>query len=469
MSQNPQSKTDKSIIKKLTAIREEFLQNTQPLYEFKADDPRKVIPLSLEFKKKQAKQLLKKLRQSTTDTNWSDINKYHPNATALDVDNIKLSDIQWLIAKRSGFSSWAKLKHHIEASEISTQAIKSGQPSSLDGDKKTLHIRCGNDIMTSLAVAGFTGDFLTFADPYVMGAVPQTETESEFIQIRAEVISNSFEDHENAYEDLSKDYAALYKAVEYERVMFWFEHDAYDVFTFLKLLHFYSNQPQRPAEMHYICITSYPGVKKFNGIGQLPAEAMRVLWEQFQMVTDQQLAWGKQAWQAYTAPDPTQFQQLSYADTPDFPELIPAMQRQLRDLPWLQDGLSLTERLTLQILADKGDKGDMQATELFYKWYVLHYEPLVFLGDAMYWKILDSLATSKHPAILFHKPSNKVVEWKVTLTDFGRALLNHHAHWVKSNGISRWFGGTHNHCGSDKQDCWYWDEAKKNIIRVIDK
>ena len=61
----------------------------------------------------------------------------------------------------------------------------------------------------------------------------------------------------------------------------------------------------------------------------------------------------------------------------------------------MENGLSLTEQLTLQILAEKGP---MNAARLF-GWYINHYEPLPFLGDTGYWLVLLGLANAAKPAL----------------------------------------------------------------------
>jgi uncharacterized protein involved in type VI secretion and phage assembly len=59
---------------------------------------------------------------------------------------------------------------------------------------------------------------------------------------------------------LLSDYQALERATEYESIAFWFEHDAYDVLVFLKLLHFFNDPALRPQELRFICVDHYPGV-----------------------------------------------------------------------------------------------------------------------------------------------------------------------------------------------------------------
>lgn len=58
----------------------------------------------------------------------------------------------------------------------------------LDAHARTLHIRCGHDIMEKLALAGFQGDFLWFADPYVQGPVPRLDSLEAFVRIRAQYL-----------------------------------------------------------------------------------------------------------------------------------------------------------------------------------------------------------------------------------------------------------------------------------------
>ena len=363
-----------------------------------------------------------------------------------------------IIARELGFASWPRLKHHIDASIASRQALQSGQPLALDGDKTTLHIRCGNDVMYKLAVAGFAGDFLNFSDPYIQGPVPEVDQE-DFLRIRAAFIAgNHWRELEQAYAELTEAYEALEMAGRYQRIAFWFEHDAYDVLVFIKLLHFFSNAWKRAAEMCFLCASRYPGVKRFNGIGQLPPEAMRILWGQFQPLNQTQFEYGRLCWQAYTSSTPEAFHRLTILEDPPLPEIVPALKRHLQELPWWQDGLSLSERLTLLILEEKGPQ---DAPSLFYHWYTTVYEPLVFMGDSSYWVLLNELALARHPAIKIDKQSARLIDWQVSLTDFGRQLITGEAHWVEHNVYDRWFGGVHN---TSANVMWYWDDVSQQVL-----
>ncbi len=45
-----------------------------------------------------------------------------------------------------------------------------------DGDAKTLHIRCGSDLMKPLKEVGFSGDFLEYSDALCQGPVLTDDT-----------------------------------------------------------------------------------------------------------------------------------------------------------------------------------------------------------------------------------------------------------------------------------------------------
>ena len=409
------------MITNLAVLREQLAVEKFVPYSFNDGDPRKLNHLSLEQQKKRAKELLK---------DWL----ANHNGSS---DSPKLSDAQQAIAQQHGFRKWVDFNAHIEEARIARQALQSERPESLDVDQRTLHIRCGTDIQTGLAIAGFSGDFLCFVDLYVHGPVMRTKTMEEFLSMRAKalgVLGVSFDD---ALTRLQAEYGALEKAREYDRVMLWFEHDSHDQLILAKLLDYFNEPKHRPRQLNLISVTHFPGVKRFNGIGQLPAEALRVLWQQFKPVTEAQLNLGQQAWQAITASAPEPLMKLVNTGTPVLPTMAIALQRHLFELPSIENGLGLTEQLTLQILKDKGA---MNAARLF-SWYTNHYEPLPFLGDAGYWALLSRLADAEYPALIIDKQGDQPNQWQVSLTALAQQLSNNETDWLVLNPLQRWVGG----------------------------
>jgi len=413
------------MIQSLTTLRAQLLnQPLQKFSKFDDGDPRRLNHLSLEQQKKCAKELLKR---------WHSSDDAHQR-------RFKLSDAQHTIAREYAFKNWSQLKIHIEQERIARKTVAQGKPSALDEKQRTLHIRCGNDIQHALVAAGFVGDFLNVPDPYVHGPVPETATREEFIRVRAKYLST---DHSPPYkqvlQDLGQIFADLDTAHNYSAVYMWFEHDSHDQLMLASLLDHFNDASKRPATLKMINISHYPGVNIFNGLGQLPAESMRILWQQFEEVTPKQYAIGRQAWAAVRSSTPAALQTLVVTGTPDIPTMAIALDRHLKQLPSQRNGLNLTENLTLQILADKGP---LNAARLF-GWYTNHYEPLTFMGDTGYWHTLTDLSQAMYPAIRMDKQGDEPKTWYVELTDVGQGLLANKLDWLEMNSIDRWVGGIH--------------------------
>jgi hypothetical protein len=184
-------------------------------------------------------------------------------------------------------------------------------------------------------------------------------------------------------------------------------------------------------------------VQRFVGLGQLSPEALLGMWGDFKPLTCGQLSCGREAWDAITQATPEALARIVSARTGALPAMVPALARHLRELPSVENGLSLTEHLTLRILAEKGP---LRAPRLF-GFYTNDYEPLPFLGDTGYWIVLRGLAHAKEPAIYIeedpHSPSQHDRHWQVGLLPFGERLLRNEADWLRSNAIERWVGGVH--------------------------
>jgi hypothetical protein len=270
--------------------------------------------------------------------------------------------------------------------------------------------------------------------------VPRTETLEEFVRIRATFLEEHQGVHDE-FERLLESYRDLDKARDYELVNIWMEHDSYDQLVLAKLLDFFSEHRHRPQRLRLVSVTQFPGVQRFIGLGQLPPEALRVLWNDFEDVDARQLLLGREAWAAVTSPSPEAVLDLVNTATPALPTMAKALERHLAELPSAENGLSLTQQLTLHILAEKGA---MTAPRLF-GWYTNDYEPLPFLGDAGYWIVLRELANTEQPAIRIEErtdiPTERKQHWHVTLTAFGERLLRNEADWLRANTVERWVGG----------------------------
>ncbi|SDU03584.1 DUF1835 domain-containing protein [Halopseudomonas salegens] len=383
---------------------------------------------NLEQQRKRAKELLKAIRNHEPSAIDRVLQHLPPRPQAL-----KLSDTQLVVARECGFASWPKLKAHIDTLDFASRhAGLHG-----DQDAHTLHIRCGSDIRHSLTVAGFQGDFLEFSDPFCIGPVPADDNQ-RLLHTRAEFLAGAFDmSLADSLARLSQSYSALDRLDDYERLVLWFEHDSYDQLILAYLLH--RLHQQRPkAHIELIAVESIPGVERFIGIGQLAPDLLAWLWPQRQRVNEQLLQLGSQAWAAITADRPDALVALIGTGTPALPMMARALDRHLRELPACETGLGLSETLTLEIVRDHGP---LPVGKVF-SHLMRTREPLPYLGDLMFWWMLQPLLTAADP--LLEIVAEQAAQWpqrELALTRTGQAVLAGDRHWLRISHTQRWVGG----------------------------
>ncbi|MEH6565067.1 MAG: DUF1835 domain-containing protein [Halopseudomonas sp.] len=404
--------------------------------------------LNLEQQRKRAKELLKAVQAGESPA-LERVNCWLPPRS----EPLRLAEAQLVIAREIGFASWPKLKQHIDSiSHANRRLLRHG-----DVDLKTLHIRCGSDIQHSLKTAGFTGDFLEFSDPYCIGplrysaAEPLEHDRSAFL---ADAFGMTFPDvaarQRQAYDKLQQ-------LDDYQRVVLWFEHDSYDQLILAYLLH-RLHQLQPGAKLELIAVDRIPGVQRFIGIGQLAPELLSWLWPQRQPISDALLQLGSAAWQALTAADPSELLQLINSGTPALPMLGKALERHLQQLPGEGDGLGLTERLTLQILKANGP---LSVGQVFSR-LMREAEPLPYLGDLMFWWLLQPLLEGATPLLQIEKSHLKWPQRPLRLTALGDAVLRGVADGFAARGRrDYWVGGVQLVPG---QAHWRYDAERRQLL-----
>jgi hypothetical protein len=133
------------------------------------------------------------------------------------------------------------------------------------------------------------------------------------------------------------------------------------------------------------------------------------------------------------------------------PIAAPALRRHLQELPGATDGLSLTERLVLRMLAEEpGRIGRMFGTCM------QRFEPLPFLGDIGFLGVVEQ--TLARPAILTIEPGEQPFPRLVTITEIGRRVLAGQIDYLTLGPPKRWVGGV----VADGR--WRWDERIGGVV-----
>ena len=420
-------------------------------------DPYAAFRLNLEQQRKRAKDLLRAVRAGDPDARRRLAASIAPRAP--DATTVKLADAQLAIARELGFAGWRDLREHVTTQTAARAAI-SRPGRAIDADLRTLHVRCGSDIKGELDAAQFHGDFLSVWDSFAVGPVTGAP---DWIAQRARFWANTGSVPEVEYDeclaeltDAERRLAA--SAETYERVVVWTEHDSHDQLSLVRCLaHYARARPPRVLEL--ISVNHFPGSRRFIGLGQLPPEAMRLLWMRREAVDAERLALGAAAWTALTSGDPRALAAIARTGTPALPHLAPALHRHLRELPATTTGLGLTQSLILQALsraaATIGDVWRIVQGEL---------EPLPFLGDTLFLHILDEMGRAT-PAVYERTvldPDRRFAD-RLAITQAGRDVLRGAADWVSLRPPVRWVGGVRIDPSTPN---WRWDEERQDVRSV---
>jgi hypothetical protein len=140
--------------------------------------------------------------------------------------------------------------------------------------------------------------------------------------------------------------------------------------------------------------------------------------------------------------------------------MAPALLRQLRELPEHLIGLSLTERLILQIIAEEGT---ITLNKLI--WLLSKSEPLFFIGDAGVARVVRDMERATESPVLrtIATPGERPFRNQLTLTEAGSAVLNGARDWQTLQPPPRWVGGVQ---VRPELSGWRWDETRSEPVWV---
>lgn len=412
--------------------------------------------INLNQQKSVAKKRLKAIRHNDTNT-LEQVKQFHSQPESLTPESIQLADVQHALARELGLPSWSKLKAHVEELESHKLAINN-QTNPLDAELNTLHVRCGHDIQQQLKTCGFEGDFLPMIDPLCIGPIPSNQ--KGFVAIRAQYVVDTLlpvmgrKDSVQEVAQFEQGNIHTLLDQQYERIVFWVEHDAYDQFMLLRGLSLLEETEGKIIEI--IEFNQFPGTERFIGFGQLPAEAVRSCWQHRKPVTAKLFSQAKRCWQALQAPTPQPLVNLLEQHELDcLPNIKAVMKRHLQELPHSESGLSFTQHLALQILNEQNEP--IKVKDWFQKYQ--QQEPLPTLGDIMFYALLLQLTQAENPLFTVDSLDKNWWEQQVNISENGRACLNGHSTFLQDY----WVGGIHNQANRR----WTWNHIQLSSLHHL--
>jgi len=330
---------------------------------------------------------------------------------------------------------------------------------------KTLHITNGDSAASLIVASTVPGDVLPWRDVLHDGPVPGGLSLAELSQVRAGYLSEGFG---KPLPDVQGDFALRDEQLQgcdrYDEVILWFEHDLYDQLQLLQLLDWLHAHPRGHARCSMICIDRFPGIERFQGLGQLDSEQIATLHGKQVEITPQQTALGAEGWRAFTHSDPTQLNAYCREDLNSLPFMRDAVTRLLEEYPCVKSGLSRTEQRIVEIVAD----GEVQPGQMFARNQL--YETAPYMGDWSFWRRIENLCGGTRALLEctpgpFHYPPGHPFDdnfraQQLRLTKVGKDVLAGCADWLNLHPVDVWLGGTHLVEGAPM---WRWNEASRTI------
>lgn len=226
----------------------------------------------------------------------------------------------------------------------------------------------------------------------------------------------------------------------YETVELWFDPDPNDQLELICWLDYFRSHPETAAKLRLRLI----------GFDLIMADEKRLDWEAVPIVRVriEDLETASVSWQAYRATTPEACFDLLRRDLSAFPLLRPALLDLLQELPWSETGLGATEMRLLELIGT----GFMDANLLFY---LRGFRQRGVFSDFEIGSLLEGLAHGLRPAVSGLDDELRVLtkenhrgrlqayqRSRLSLTEFGKAVLAHKEDFSRHNPIDRWWGGT---------------------------
>jgi len=237
----------------------------------------------------------------------------------------------------------------------------------------------------------------------------------------------------------------------YETVELWFDTQPNAQLRLIWLLDHFRSHPKTVARLKLRLVNlDLIGLEKF---GRWDPPAVDV--------GEKELATASAAWQAWRSPTPLACFDLLRTDLSALPLLKPVLIDLLEELPSSSTGLGASEMRMLELIA----RGYSLTNALFHLYQLR--QTRIF-GEWEYGYLLDGLAFGPRPAVAGLDEELRTLDRenlrdrhpaylrsRLSITEFGKAVLAHKEDFSRHNPIDRWWGGTH----LTNEKLWRWNPA----------
>ena len=306
---------------------------------------------------------------------------------------------------------------------------------------KVLNIVNGEVTIEIMKEAYINGDFLPWSDFLHEGPVPDGLSIDKLSKIRANFIyQQGFGSLKIIEKEFQERDSVLQNYHKYQKIILWFEHDLYDQLQLLQILSWFHSNNTENIKLSLISTDRY--------LGESSLDEIRELLGSEENITKSHLDLAQKAWSAFTKPNPIEWFKLLKEDTTLLPFLKNAIVRMLEEYPSRKNGLSRSEHQALFIIS----KGKENPNKIFQD--CQNYEKQKFMGDIIFWKILDSFIENE---LIDSKKNGQILK----ITKLGQQVLKGEIHYLHIKPIDKWIGGTK----LSNDNVWCWNIKEKIIKR----
>jgi hypothetical protein len=248
-----------------------------------------------------------------------------------------------------------------------------------------------------------------------------------------------------------KDLGLIEFCGQYQTIELWFDPNPNDQLQLVWLLDYFCSHPDIVARLRLRLVD-------FDLISASPEELGR--WKIPAVdVTKDELETAGTTWQAYGATTPEACFDLLGEDLSALPLLRPALFDLLEELPSSATGLGATEMRLLELVA----RGYERTNGLFY---LRGLRGRRVFSEFELGSLLEGLAHGPRPAVAglddelrtlktgdYRGRDEAYKRSRLSLTEFGKAIVAHKEDFSRHNPIHRWWGGTE----LTNERLWRWD------------
>jgi hypothetical protein len=236
-----------------------------------------------------------------------------------------------------------------------------------------------------------------------------------------------------------------------ETVELWFDPNPNDQLLLVWLIDTFRSYPEILERLKFRIVD-------FDLIGASAEELGR--WRVLAVdIARHELETASMAWQAWRAPTPEACFDLLSKDLSALPLLKPALLELLEELPSGATGLGATEMRLLELIAS----GYANTNPLFH---LRTLRQRYVFNDMETGSLLEGIAHGSRPAVAGLDDELRTLEAdnhrgrqdayqrsRLSLTEFGKAIVAHREDFSRHNPIDRWWGGTH----LTNDGLWRWN------------